>query len=62
MRLLSPDLLRNFAVGFALGALVVAGLNAHGFTGDLSAAAHAEPAPERVEPASEFVIPADKAR
>lgn len=62
MRNLSPELLRNFAIGFALGALMVAGLNAHGFTGDLSAAAHAEPAPERIVPASEFLIPAKDAR
>lgn len=60
MRNLSPELLRNFALGFALGALMVAGLNAHGFTGDLSAAAHAEPAAERLKPAAEFVIPAEK--
>jgi hypothetical protein len=62
MRLPSPDLLRNFAFGFALGALMVAGLNAHGFTGDLSSAAHAEPAAERLQPASEFAIPAEKSR
>lgn len=60
MRLFSADLFRNFSIGFVLGALLIAGANAENWSGDLSAAARAEPLPERVQPAAEFVIPASE--
>jgi hypothetical protein len=56
MRLFSADLLRNFSIGFVLGALLIAGANAENWSADLSAAARAEPLPQRVQPAAEFVI------
>jgi hypothetical protein len=58
MRLLSSDLVRNFSLGFLLGALLVAGANAESFSDQIASPALAAPLPETLEPAPEFVIPA----
>ncbi|MEE4315659.1 hypothetical protein [Erythrobacter dokdonensis] len=58
MRLFSSDLFRNFSIGFVLGALLVAGVNAQGW--DREFTARAAPMPERVEPSAEFLIAPDK--
>jgi hypothetical protein len=60
MRLFSAELFRNFSIGFVSGGLLIAGANAENWSADLSAAARAEPLPQRVQPAPEFVIPADE--
>ncbi len=60
MRLFSPDLFRNFGIGFAFGALLIAGAHAESWNGELAPAAQAAewrqapPAPD--SPTSEFVI------
>lgn len=56
MRLFSPDLIRNFAAGFVVGALLVAGANAESWGSKLSSPAQA--AEMRTAPAlsSDFVI------
>lgn len=41
MRLFSPDLFRNFGIGFVLGALLIAGANAENWGGELAPAAQA---------------------
>lgn len=58
MRLFSPDLFRNFGIGFALGALLIAGAHADDWGGELAPAAQAAemPAPAPDAPAAEFVI------
>ena len=60
MRLFSPDLFRNFGIGFALGALLIVGAKADSWTGELAPAAQAaelRQAPASPDaPAPEFVI------
>lgn len=56
MRLFSSDLVRNFSIGFVLGALLVAGANATSFGDQIAAPAHAAAMPETIDPAAEFVI------
>ncbi|MEQ5787993.1 hypothetical protein J3454_08825 [Erythrobacter sp. NFXS35] len=56
MRLFSPELLRNFSIGFAIGALLIAGANAESWGGELSSPAQAATMPEALEPTAEFVI------
>jgi hypothetical protein len=41
MRLFSPDLYRNFAIGFAIGAALIAGANADRLGDELSSPARA---------------------
>lgn len=60
MRLFSPDLIRNFSIGFVIGALLIAGANAQGWEREFSA--RAAPLPDRLEPAAEFVIVPGEAR
>lgn len=56
MRLFSSDLVRNFSIGFVLGALLVAGANAESFGNQIASPAHAAAMPETIVPAAEFVI------
>lgn len=58
MRLFSPDLFRNFGIGFALGALLIAGANAENWSGELAPAAQAAElrAAQADAPTPEFVI------
>ena len=58
MRLFSSDLVRNFSIGFVLGALLVAGANARTWDEALSSPAHAATITEPLQPTAEFVIPA----
>jgi hypothetical protein len=63
MRLFSSDLVRNFSIGFLLGALIVAGANAESFGDQIASPALAAPMPETIQPAAEFVIaPEQEAR
>lgn len=62
MRLFSPELLRNFSVGFAVGALLVAGAHAESWGGDLSSPAQAATMPETLAPTAEFIIAPETAR
>jgi hypothetical protein len=58
MRLFAPDLFRNFAIGFVLGAVLIAGARVDQWGDQISSPAQAaEPSP--APPASgDFVIPA----
>lgn len=58
MRLFSPDLFRNFGIGFVFGALLIAGANAERWSGEIAPAAQAAemPAPAADAPTAEFVI------
>jgi hypothetical protein len=60
MRLFSPDLFRNFGIGFVLGALLIAGANAESWGGALAPAAQAaemrQTSPVADDVAAEFVI------
>lgn len=57
MRLFSSDLFRNFALGFVVGAVLVAGANAQSWGGELSSPAQAAEMPKAPVPSAEFVIP-----
>jgi hypothetical protein len=61
MRLPSRDLIRNFSIGFLLGALLVAGANAESWSDRIGSPALAAPMPEALDPAPEFVIAAHEA-
>ena len=41
MRLFSPDLYRNFGIGFVFGAVLIVGANAGSWSGELAPAAQA---------------------
>ncbi len=56
MRLFSPDLFRNFGIGFVFGALLIAGANAENWVGELAPAAQAAERQETPAAAAEFVI------
>lgn len=56
MRLLSSDLVRNFSIGFVLGALLVAGANAERWSDQIASPAYAAQMPDALQPAAEFVI------
>lgn len=56
MRLVSSDLIRNFGVGFVVGALLVAGVNADSWGSEFSSPAQAAEMPQVPAPAPEFVI------
>jgi hypothetical protein len=56
MRLFSSDLIRNFGIGFVVGALLVAGANAESWSGELGSPAQAAEMPHAPAPAPEFVI------
>jgi len=63
MRPFSSDLVRNFSIGFLLGALLVAGANAESFSDQIASPALAAPLHKAPEPAPEFVIaPQEAAR
>lgn len=51
MGLFKPDLYRNFAIGFVVGALAVGAMTAQDWRAELAAPAHAAPAySDMVEP------------
>ncbi|GAB4474006.1 MAG: hypothetical protein OHK0018_04310 [Erythrobacter tepidarius] len=56
MRLFSSDLVRNFSIGFLLGALLVAGANAERLSEQIASPALAAPMVETLQPTAEFVI------
>lgn len=56
MRLVSPDLIRNFGIGFVVGALLVAGANAESWSDNLASPAQAAEMPRAPAVAPEFVI------
>ncbi|MBI1404057.1 MAG: hypothetical protein GC147_12695 [Porphyrobacter sp.] len=56
MRLFSPDLFRNFAIGFALGGLLVVGVNAEGWSAQVAPPAQAASLAKAPQPSAEFVI------
>jgi hypothetical protein len=56
MRLFSNDLFRNFAIGFAAGAVIVAGVNVEDWDGRLASPAQAAAMPKAPAPSAEFVI------
>jgi hypothetical protein len=63
MRIFSADLLRNFSIGFLVGALLVVGANAQGWGEPLTPPAQAAAMPGTLQPAAEFVVPpAERAR
>ncbi len=57
MRLFSPDLFRNFGIGFAFGALlIVVSANARDGNGAVASPAQAAEVVKAPEPTAEFVI------
>ncbi|MFN3990698.1 MAG: hypothetical protein ACK4IS_10620 [Erythrobacter sp.] len=50
MRLFAPDLYRNFAIGFAAGALLIAGVSAGQWGDEVSAPARAAEVPHTPGP------------
>lgn len=62
MRFLSSDLFRNFGIGFALGAVLVVGVNVDGWSALEAPAEAAElsVAPSVPAPTAEFVIAPDQ--
>jgi hypothetical protein len=56
MRLVSSDLIRNFGIGFVVGALLVAGANGTSWSGELASPAQAAEMPQAPVTAPEFVI------
>jgi hypothetical protein len=56
MRLFSSDLVRNFGIGFVVGALLVAGANAKSWSDELAPPAHAAQMAKAPAPSNEFVI------
>ncbi len=60
MRLFSSDLLRNFGIGFALGAVLIVGANAEDWSGAVASPAQAAelaaPAQTTPPPSDEFVF------
>ncbi|WP_379922903.1 hypothetical protein [Erythrobacter sp. R86502] len=56
MRLFSPDLFRNFGIGFAFGAVMLAVGNAGTWGGELAPAAQAAESHEAPVPAGDFLI------
>jgi hypothetical protein len=60
MRLFSPDLFRNFGIGFALGAVLIVGANAEDWNSAVASPAQAAelhaPADTLTAPTDEFVI------
>jgi hypothetical protein len=63
MRLFAPDLFRNFSIGFAIGALMIVGINADRWSEEIASPAHAAVMPEAPQPSAEFIIaPGETAR
>lgn len=56
MRLFSPDLFRNFGIGFALGAVLIVGANMDSWSGAVASPALAAERTATPAPADEFVI------
>jgi hypothetical protein len=50
MRLFAPDLYRNFAIGFAAGALLIAGTSADSWSGEIASPARAAETPHTPGP------------
>ena len=59
MRLFSTDLIRNFGIGFIVGAALVVGANPERWSGDLASPANAAQMPKAPAPSAEFVIAAE---
>jgi len=56
MHLFSTDLFRNFAIGFAAGAVLLAGANVENWGGELGSPAQAATMLKAPAPSAEFVI------
>lgn len=56
MRLFSPDLFRNFGIGFALGAVLIVGGHAESWSGAVASPAQAAEPYQTPAPADDFVI------
>ncbi len=56
MRLFSPDLFRNFGIGFFLGAILIIGANAADGRGAVASPAQAAELIKAPAPTAEFVI------
>lgn len=60
MRLFSPDLFRNFGIGFALGAALIVGANAESWSGAVASPAQAAERHQNPAATDDFVIAPDK--
>lgn len=58
MSLFTPDLYRNFAIGFVGGALIVGAATIDQWAGEITPPAHAAQPAEAPQPSSEFLIEA----
>ncbi|TAD75914.1 MAG: hypothetical protein EAY70_10180 [Sphingomonadales bacterium] len=56
MRLLASDLLRNFGIGFVLGAVLIVGANAESWSAAVATPAQAAELPQPPAPSADFVI------
>lgn len=61
MRLFAPDLYRNFAIGFAAGALLIAGTSADKWSEELASPAQAAEIPHTPGPDAAAFITASEA-
>lgn len=61
MRLFAPDLYRNFAIGFAVGALLIAGASADSWGRELASPAQAAETPHTPGPDAAAFIAAPEA-
>lgn len=62
MRLFAPDLYRNFAIGFAAGALLIAGGTIDRWGGEFSSPARAAEPLKAPQPSAEFLIAPEAAQ
>jgi hypothetical protein len=60
MRLFAPDLYRNFAIGFAVGAALIAVTSADRWDGNLASPAIAAETPHTPGPSPEAFLTADR--
>jgi hypothetical protein len=58
MRLFAPDLFRNFAIGFVLGAVLIAGTRVDQWGDQISSPAQAAEPSSALPASGDFVIPA----
>ncbi|MEA1618576.1 hypothetical protein SOQ14_06570 [Erythrobacter sp. T5W1-R] len=59
MRLFAPDLYRNFAIGFAVGAALIAGANVENWGDELASPARAAETPHAPGPSPEAFLGAE---
>jgi hypothetical protein len=62
MRLFAPDLYRNFAIGFVLGAVLIAGARVDEWGDQISSPAQAAEPSVALPASGDFLVPSDSGR